>query len=141
MSAPATIPDTLPVDAPHLPAALHPDAVAMLAAIERLEDLLNHETAGLGRLSLDELKDVNRRKSLSLLDFTRAARALNQNAMTGDMRDRIVALRAAVERNAAVLQTHFEAVREIAGTVSQSLHDRESDGTYSEATSFRGAMR
>jgi hypothetical protein len=25
--------------------------------------------------------------------------------------------------------------------VSQSLHERESDGTYSEATSFRGAMR
>ncbi|KAA2234720.1 hypothetical protein [Salinarimonas soli] len=121
--------------------APHPDVVAMLAAIERLEDLLDHETRGLGRLSLEELKDVNRRKSLCLLDFMRAARSLNEHAVTDHLRDRIRALRDAIGRNATVLQTHLDAVREIAGTISQSLHERESDGTYSEATSFRGAMR
>ncbi len=132
-------------DAPMMPAHAspdaHPDAVAVLAAIDRLEDLLDQETATLSRMSLDELKDFNRRKSLCLLDFTRAARPLTERAVDERLRERVRRLRESIDRNAAVLQTHLEAVREIAGTVAQSLHERESDGTYTESASLRSAAR
>lgn len=132
-------------DAPMTPAHAspdaHPDAVAVLAAIDRLEDLLDQETATLSRMSLEELKDFNRRKSLCLLDFTRAARPLTERAVDERLRARVGRLRESIDRNAAVLQTHLEAVREIAGTVAQSLHERESDGTYTESASLRSAAR
>ncbi len=123
------------------PSDAHPDAVAVLAAIDRLEDLLDQETATLSRMSLDELKDFNRRKSLCLLDFTRAARPLTERAVDDRLRERVGRLREAIDRNATVLKTHLEAVREIAGTVAQSLHERDSDGTYTESASLRGAAR
>jgi flagellar biosynthesis/type III secretory pathway chaperone len=124
---------------PDAPAS--PEAAAILAAIDRLEDLLDQETANLGRMSVEELKEVNRRKSLCLLDFVRATRPLAEHAVEGRLRERMQSLREATARNAAVLQTHLDAVREIAGTVAQSLHERDSDGTYSGMPSRVGVIR
>lgn len=133
-------PDAFGPRAPLAPPA-NPEALAVLSAIDRLEELLNQETDGLRVMSLEELKELNRRKSLCLLDLMRAARPLTEAAADDTLRGRVRALRDATARNAAVLQTHLEAVREIAGTVAQSIHERESDGTYSEAPTFRGAQR
>ncbi|WP_372424697.1 hypothetical protein [Salinarimonas chemoclinalis] len=125
-------PPPLPVP---LAPALNPDfgdATGMIAAIGRLEAVLEHETAELGRLSTAQLKELNRRKSLCLLEFTRAARPLAEQMVSPVLRERLARLRDAIARNQEVLATHLDAVREIAGTIAGALEARESDGTYAE---------
>ncbi|MGP9820919.1 hypothetical protein ACTZWW_12960 [Salinarimonas sp. NSM] len=132
-SQPAT---SLPAVVPEpLPPALNPDwgdATGMIAAIGRLEAVLEHETTEIGRLSTAQLKELNRRKSLCLLEFTRAARPLAEQMVSPLLRARLAGLRDAIARNQAVLATHLDAVREIAGTIAGALEARESDGTYAE---------
>lgn len=108
------------------------DPAGMLAAIDRLEGVLEHETRALGTLSTAELKDLNRRKSLCLLEFTRAARPLAEQIVPDAVRLRLERLRDVIARNQAVLATHLDAVREIAGTIAGALEARESDGTYTQ---------
>ncbi|MFN3687059.1 hypothetical protein [Salinarimonas sp.] len=110
-----------------------PETAALLAAIERLEIVLDTETQALASLSLPELKELNRRKSLCLLELTRAARAYGEDAARAGMRPRLERLRATIARNQAVLETHLDAVRDIAQTIATSLEARDSDGTYSLA--------
>lgn len=110
-----------------------PETAALLAAIERLESVLDSETQALSSLSLPELKELNRRKSLCLLELTRAARAYGEDVARAGMRPRLERLRATIARNQAVLETHLDAVRDIAQTIASSLEARESDGTYSLA--------
>lgn len=114
-------------------AAPAPENAALLVAIERLESVLETETQALSSLSLPELKELNRRKSLCLLELTRAARAHGEDAARAGMRPRLERLRATIARNQAVLETHLDAVRDIAQTIATSLEARESDGTYSLA--------
>ncbi|GGK33756.1 hypothetical protein [Salinarimonas ramus] len=117
------------------PPVLNPDygdATGMIAAIDRLEAVLEHETAAIGRLSTGEMKDLNRRKSLCLLEFTRAARPLAEQTVSEVLRDRLGRLRDAIARNQAVLTTHLDAVREIAATIAGAMEARDSDGTYAE---------
>lgn len=126
------------------PAPLNPaygDATAMIAAIDRLEGVLAYETAALGRLSTAELKELNRRKSLCLLEFTRAARPLAEQTVSEALRVRLERLRGAIARNQAVVTTHLEAVREIAGTIAGALEARDHDGTYTEGARIRSAAR
>jgi hypothetical protein len=126
------------------PAPLNPafgDATAMIAAIDRLEGVLEHETAALGRLSTAELKDLNRRKSLCLLEFTRAARPLAEQTVSEALRGRLERLRGAIARNQSVVATHLEAVREIAGTIAGALEAREHDGTYTQGARIRSGVR
>lgn len=130
--------------APVEPPLLNPaygDAGAMIAAIDRLESVLEHETATIGKLSTDDLKELNRRKSLCLLEFTRAAKPLAEQIVSEPLRLRLQRLRIAIARNQAVLSTHLEAVREIAGTIAGALEARDSDGTYSQASRTRSAVR
>lgn len=117
------------------------DASAMIAAIARLESVLDHETLAIGRLSTAELKELNRRKSLCLLEFTRAARPLAEQTVSQALRGRLERLRGAIARNQAVLTTHLDAVREIAGTIAGELEAREHDGTYSQGIRSGSAAR
>ena len=140
-------PTTALVPMPHAPAApplLNPaygDASAMIAAIARLESVLDHETLAIGRLSTAELKELNRRKSLCLLEFTRAAKPLAEQTVSEALRARLERLRDAIARNQAVLTTHLDAVREIAGTIAGALEAREHDGTYSQGARLGSAGR
>lgn len=117
------------------------DASAMIAAIARLETVLEHETAAIGRLSTAELKELNRRKSLCLLEFTRAARPLAEQTVSRALQAKLERLRGAIARNQAVLSTHLDAVREIAGTIAGALEAREHDGTYSQGVRAGSAAR
>lgn len=143
--------DTLPADepaetAPPVPAAepqpaRDGDTAALHFAIERLEQVLDHETTAIATLTVDDLKELNRRKSLCLLELTRAARPLETRGAPPALRERLDHLRDAIAVNQSVLETHLEAMREIAATIAQSMQERDSDGTYSGASGYGSAAR
>jgi hypothetical protein len=99
--------------------------------IERLEEVVEQETAALrGRTAVD-LKDFNTRKSQGLLELNRALRALDAGP-AGDeaLRARLAGLRGKLDANRAVLEVHLAAVREVATALADAIRDADSDGTY-----------
>jgi hypothetical protein len=129
---------------PFLPAgAVRPGSPALLSgeplpvflplerAIERLEEVVDQETAALRSRAGIDLADFNNRKSQGLLDLNRALRA--HDGLAGDRAAlaRLAGLRAKLDANRAVLKTHLDAVREVASVLADAIRDAESDGTYS----------
>lgn len=100
-------------------------------AIERLEEAVDEETAALRTRAAIDLKDFNNRKSQGLLELNRALRGLDGAARDKAVPARLADLRAKLEVNRAVLETHLAAVREVATVLADAIRDAESDGTYS----------
>lgn len=105
-------------------------------AIERLEEVVDEETAALRSRTAVDLKDFNNRKSQGLLELNRALRGLDAAARDAAAPARLARLRAKLEVNRRVLEVHLAAVREVATVLSDAIRDAESDGTYSP--SIRG---
>lgn len=101
------------------------------SAIQRLEEIIDQETAALLGHKAVDLKEFNSRKSHGLLELTRALRQIDEPSITSEIRARLKALRGKLEKNQAVLKTHLEAVREISTIISDAIRQSESDGTYS----------
>jgi hypothetical protein len=122
-----------PAAMPRRPGIQAPAATltALLRAIERTEDLLNEETRALENRRAIDLVSFVRRKSQSLLEITRAARALKDFEVEPTVTDRLAGLKEKLERNQAVLRLHLEAVREVAELLAKAARDVDSDGTYS----------
>jgi len=106
----------------------------LLRAIERTEDLLDEETFALKDRRAIDLVSFIRRKNQSLLEITRAARALSDYEVGPAVTDRLAGLKDKLERNQAVLRLHLEAVREVAELLAKAARDADSDGTYSMPT-------
>jgi hypothetical protein len=104
-------------------------------AIERLEEVVEQETAALKARATIDLTDFNNRKSQGLLDLNRALRGLDARGSKMAMA-RLAGLRAKLAINQAVLRMHLEAVREVTSVLADAIRDAESDGTYSP--SIRG---
>lgn len=104
--------------------------------IERLELLIDQETAALQSRTAVDLKDFNDRKSLGLLELTRAMRPIEGAPPDPVLHGRLLRLREKLEINRAALRTHLEAVREISTIVADAMRNAESDGTYTP--SIRG---
>jgi hypothetical protein len=100
-------------------------------AAERLEQVIDQETMALQTRTGLDLKDFNDRKSLGLLELTRAMRHIEGAAPDPALHARLARLRAKLEINRAALRTHLEAVREISTIVADAMRNAESDGTYS----------
>ena len=54
------------------------------------------------------------------------------------MSTRLAGLRAKLDVNRAVLETHLAAVREVATVLADAIRDAESDGTYSPSIGAGG---
>lgn len=117
-----------------------PETEAVLAVVARLEDLLREETAGLRGASIESLKAMNHRKSQFLLEFTRAARGLGEGPPHPRLATGLQRLSAVIAENQNALSTHFEAVREIAGIIAETMRAHESDGTYADRPAPRGTL-
>lgn len=117
-----------------------PETEAVLAIVARLEELLREETAGLRGASIESLKAMNHRKSQCLLEFTRAARGLGEGPPHPRLAAGLERLGAVIAQNQSALSTHFEAVREIAGIIAETMRAHESDGTYADRPAPRGAL-
>jgi hypothetical protein len=105
-------------------------------AAERLEQVIDQETAALQTRGGVDLKDFNDRKSLGLLELTRAMRHIEGTAPDQALQSRLTRLRNKLEINRAALKMHLDAVREISTILSDAMRNAESDGTYSP--SIRG---
>ena len=99
--------------------------------IERLEEVVEQETAALRSRTAIDLKDFNNRKSQGLLELNRALRGLDGPPKEKAVLARLAGLRAKLDVNRAVLEMHLAAVREVATVLADAIRDAESDGTYS----------
>lgn len=104
---------------------------AIEIVIQRLEEVVDQETAALKSRKAVDLKDFNDRKSHALLDLTRALRQMQANgAVHSQLERRLGSLRAKLEVNRQVLKMHLEAVREVSTTLADAIREQDSDGTY-----------
>ena len=107
-----------------------PAVTALLSALARLEETIDAETAALEARSVVDLQEINRRKSRSLLELTRAARSLPQSADQA-LVDRVAKLRQKLARNQHRISVHLAAAQEVALILNHVMREGESDGTYS----------
>lgn len=106
--------------------------VNFLRVVQRLEEVVDEETAALRSGRHADLKDFNFRKGHGMLEFSRAAGLVGARAATDPaLSGRLQSLRSKLVTNQAVLKMHLEAVQEIASDLSAAIQDAESDGTYS----------
>jgi hypothetical protein len=106
--------------------------------IERLEEVVDQETAALRNRTAIDLKDFNNRKSQGLLELNRALRGLDNPPKDRTVTTRLAGLRAKLEVNRTVLETHLAAVHEVATVLADAIRDAESDGTYSPSIGAGG---
>jgi hypothetical protein len=111
--------------------ATHSEEVAgLLAAIRRLEGIVEDETVGLATGQKVDFDDFSARKSRGMLEFVRLMRARMHLGGEAEVTVEIQRLREKLERNRALLEMHYDAVREVAGIIVKAIKEAESDGTY-----------
>ncbi|MBL8847784.1 MAG: flagellar protein FlgN [Hyphomicrobium zavarzinii] len=104
-------------------------------SIQRLEEIVDQETAALRDRKAIDLKDYNDRKSQALLELTRSLRNMQGAVPNPTLAARVGSLRAKLAANQHMLKLHLEAVREISTSLSDAIRQSESDGTYTRAIS------
>ena len=104
---------------------------SLLAAIRRLDSVVEEETVALETRKKIDFDDFSRRKSRSMLEFVRLMRSQMDLGGEAQVKQEIQNLRQKLERNRAVLEMHFEAAREVAAIIVRAIRETESDGTYS----------
>jgi hypothetical protein len=114
---------------------------SLLSAIARTEELIDLESDSLEHHRPVDLQEIGRRKTQSLLELTRLARALPRGIDARAVAEHLGAFRAKLERNAELLKLHLAATREVATVIANALHDAEWDGTYDRAAKRSGPMR
>jgi hypothetical protein len=107
------------------------DARGLLAAIRRLESIVEEETNALGARKKVDFDDFSTRKSRSMLEFVRLMRARMHPGDEVEITEEIRKLRKKLEQNRAILEMHYDAVREVATIITSAIREAESDGTYS----------
>ncbi|EJN15614.1 di-/tripeptidase [Bradyrhizobium sp. YR681] len=110
----------------------------LLAAIRRLENIVEEETAALATGKKIDFDDFSARKSRSMLEFVRLMRARMHLGAEVEVTEEIQRLREKLERNRSLLEMHYDAVREVAAIIVRAIKDAESDGTYTGRTTQGG---
>src|SRR5688572_25730744 len=82
-------------------------------SIQRLEEIVDQETAALRARQVVDLKEFNDRKSQALLELTRWLRAIQGVGADAAVAARVGSLKSKLAVNQALLKVHLEAVREI----------------------------
>lgn len=111
-------------------AARSDEVRGLLAAIRRLEGIVEEETIALTTGQKIDFDDFSARKSRSMLEFVRLMRARMYLGGEVEVTEQIQQLREKLERNRSVLEMHYDAVREVAGIIVKAIKEAESDGTY-----------
>jgi hypothetical protein len=100
--------------------------------LQRVEKLVDRETVALRSRAPIDYREFNNGKSQALLELNLAIRSLGATTLDAELIERLKILRGKLETNRVVLRMHLDAVREIANVVSETIQDREWDGTYSQ---------
>jgi hypothetical protein len=109
-------------------AALAP--ALLKSAVERLESVIDQETAALKMRRVVDLNDFNDRKSHGFVELSRAMRHFEGASLDQSLVACLTGLRTKLEANRAVLQMHLEAVKEVSTVVADAMRHADSDGTY-----------
>jgi hypothetical protein len=131
----------------HHPTRFEPKPVEITTAmasplegvLQRLEEVVEQETAALRTHAALDLNAFNNRKSQGLLELNRALRSVSSGVPDPALAVRLKRLRARLDTNHAVLKMHLDAVREISNIMADALREADSDGTYNP--SIRGNGR
>lgn len=110
---------------------------AFSQTVERIERLVDFETATLQQYRPIDFAEFNNRKSHALLELTRAMRAAGIDSQDARMRDELNRLSGKLKRNLATLEIHLKAVRQVCGLIARAIQTEESDGTYSSSIQRR----
>jgi hypothetical protein len=102
----------------------------LLAAIRRLENVVEEETVALETGKKIDFDDFSGRKSRSMLEFVRLMRARIYLGSEAEVTEEVQKLRQKLERNRKILEMHYDAVREVATIIVRAIREAESDGTY-----------
>lgn len=116
--------------AARLEATRSEDVSGLLAAIRRLENIVEEETVALATGQKIDFDDFSARKSRSMLEFVRLMRARMHLGSEAEITEEIQRLREKLERNRSLLEMHYDAVREVASIIVRAIKEAESDGTY-----------
>lgn len=100
------------------------------SAVERLEAVIDQETAALRMRRAVDLNDYNDRKSHGFVELSRAMRHFEGAALDQSLVSCLTGLRAKLETNRTVLKMHLEAVKEVSTVVADAMRHADSDGTY-----------
>jgi len=117
---------------------------AFINAVERLERLLDSETAMLIEQQPIALHDFNHKKRHGLLELSRAMDAMREHDRGCPGRDpkaTLARLRMKLQMNLTILQTHLDAVGAIAAIIARAIQQHESDGTYTPELGDNGRSR
>lgn len=113
--------------------ALHfarpPAVVALISALNRLEETIDLENAAFEERGALDLVEINRRKSRALLELSRVARGL-PDRLDAATAGRLARLKAKLDRNQYVIALRIAAAREVGAILDRALAEAESDGTY-----------
>ena len=107
------------------------EVLGLLAAIRRLESIVEKQTTALETGKKIDFDDFSARKSQGMLEFVRLMRVGIPPGVEARITEEIRRLRQKLERNRAVLEMHYDAVREVAAIIVRAIRETESDGTYS----------
>ena len=99
-------------------------------AVERLETVIDQETAALTMRRAVDLNDFNDRKTHGFVELSRAMRHFEGAALEPSLVLCLTGLRTKLETNRAVLKMHLEAVKEVSTVVADAMRHADSDGTY-----------
>jgi flagellar biosynthesis/type III secretory pathway chaperone len=119
------------------PAAQTPALATLLSSLDRLEETIDQESAAFEMRAPLDIQEINRRKSRSLLELSRAARAV-QERPDAALQARLDRLKDKLSHNQHVLSVHLAAAQEVGALLDRALRDAESDGTYSSTFSGEG---
>lgn len=120
-----------------MPAAVRASLLPIVeVSIQRLEEIVDHETSALRNRQAINLKEFNDRKSQALLELTRALRNFQGIGSSPELAERVGTLKKKLAINQAVLKLHLEAVREISTSLADAIRHSESDGTYTQSISL-----
>lgn len=117
---------------------------AFVNAVERLEGLVDKETTMLIEHQPIALDDFNHKKRHGLLELSRAmdaVRGVDRDFLAPDPKVALARLRVKLQNNLAILQTHLDAVGEIAAIISRAIQEHDSDGTYTPELCGNGRSR
>jgi hypothetical protein len=106
-------------------------AAQLIAAVDRLQQVVELETRSLREQNTPDLQAFSHRKSQGFLEVSRSMRSVGPAIPDGAVRARLLELRASLDENHALLGLHLRAAQEISATLSRALEHAESDGTYS----------
>lgn len=120
---------------PGMPAGASAPVTMLEISIQRLEEIVDQETAALKARESIDLKAFNDRKSQALLELSRWMRNMASVGANQALAARIGTLKEKLAVNQAVLKLHLEAVREISTSMADAIRQSESDGTYTQAIS------